>query len=245
MRMLAFAGRNGKELLRDPLTNIFGVGFPLVLISLIAFMKASIKDMPAELFAMETFAPGMAIFGFSFFTIFLGTLVSNDRVHSFLMRLFASPLKSADYILGYTLPALPLAAAQGIICLLFSCIFGLPFTWQLLPTLLVLLPVAILFFGLGILNGAVFSGGQIGGIGSIIVQICAWLSGIWFDLDMVGGAFRTVCYLLPFAHAVDAVKLTLSGNYAEMWPHLAWVSGYAIVFFVLAIFVFHRKVRNS
>ena len=33
MKMLTFANRNAKEILRDPLNLAFGLGFPIVLIS--------------------------------------------------------------------------------------------------------------------------------------------------------------------------------------------------------------------
>ena len=50
MRMLSFANRNRKEILRDPLSLIFGIGFPLILLLLMTWLKKSLPDMPTELF---------------------------------------------------------------------------------------------------------------------------------------------------------------------------------------------------
>ncbi|HBL50927.1 MAG TPA: ABC transporter permease, partial [Firmicutes bacterium] len=101
MKSLAFAARNRKELLRDPLNLAFGLGFPLVLMLLLSAIQANI---PVSLFEIEKLAPGLAVFGLSFISLFSGTLIAKDRGTSFLMRLFASPLSASDFILGYTMP---------------------------------------------------------------------------------------------------------------------------------------------
>ncbi len=243
-RTLAFASRNGREILRDPLSLLFGIGFPVVLLLLIGMMKRSIRDMPAELFAIETFAPGMAVFGLSFLSLFLGLLMSGDRTSAFLTRLFASPMRGMEYVAGYSLPLLPMALCQGIVCFITAAIFGLPVTSRLLLALFVLLPVGLLFIGFGLLLGCLFTGGQVGGMGSILVNLAAWLSGTWFSLDMIGGAFRTICNLLPFAHAVEAVKAALTGELGAIPLHLLWVLGYAALLFFLAALLFRKKMKQ-
>ena len=67
MRMLAFANRNTKEIIRDPLNLGFGLGFPLVLLFLLSAIQANI---PVSLFEIEHLAPGIAVFGLSFITLF-------------------------------------------------------------------------------------------------------------------------------------------------------------------------------
>ena len=47
MKMLSFASRNAKEILRDPLTVAFGLGFPLILILLLSAIQANV---PVPLF---------------------------------------------------------------------------------------------------------------------------------------------------------------------------------------------------
>ena len=122
MRILVFAKRCGKEILRDPLTLIFGLGFPIILLLLLSLIQANI---PTDLFNIESLAPGITIFGYSFISLFAATLISKDRENSFLHRLYTTPIKSTDFILGYTLPLIPISIIQSIICYLVAFILGL------------------------------------------------------------------------------------------------------------------------
>ena len=243
-RCKAFSGRNAKELLRDPLTLAFGIGFPVILITLIGLMTRAIPQMPQATYGIQSFAPGMAVFGLSFLSLFLAQLIAGDRESAYLMRVFASPMTAAEYIAGYMLPLLPVALLQGVVCFAWATIFGYKITWNLLPALAVLVAVSLLYISLGVLLGCVLSGRQVGGVASIIINLAAWLSGTWFDLDMIGGAFRRICFLLPFARAVYAVRAAAEGAYAQLWPHLAVVLGYAAVICAAGIWLFRRRMQG-
>lgn len=240
--MLAFASRNLKELLCDPLMSLFCIGFPVVLLLLFTAIQANI---PVDFYTIEKTAPGLAVFGLSFLSIFSGFLVAKDRTDSFLMRLFTTPLTPSDFLMGYILPLLPIAVIQSIICFSVALLLGLSFTVNLLLALAVLLPAALLFIGFGLLFGSLVNDKAVSGIATILVNAAAWLGGTMFDLSMVGGAFETIAYLLPFAHAVDAAKAAVAGNYSQIMPHLLWVIGYAVVVLAAAVFVFGRKMRRQ
>ena len=81
MKMLTFAGRCSKEILRDPLNLMFGLGFPVVLLLLLSAIQANV---PVELFAIAHLAPGIAVFGLSFLTLFSATLIARDRESALL-----------------------------------------------------------------------------------------------------------------------------------------------------------------
>ncbi len=243
MRLAAFASRNRKEILRDPLNIAFGVGFPLVLLFLLSAIQANV---PVSLFEIEQLTPGIAVFGLSFISLFSGMLIAKDRSSSFLTRLFASPLSASDYILGYALPLLPIAIMQSAICFLAAFFLGLAINVKILVTLMVLIPTAILYMGFGLLAGSLFNDKQVGGIcGALLTNLSAWLSGTWFDLNLVGGAFEKVAELLPFVHAVDAAKAAISGEYSSVFPHLLWVIGYGVVIFTLAVVAFRKKMKGK
>lgn len=243
MRFLAFAARNRKEILRDPLNLAFGIGFPLVVLLLLSAIQANV---PVDLFRIAQLAPGIAVFGLSFISLCAGMLIAKDRTTSFLMRLFSSPLTAADFILGYVLPLLPMAVGQSALCFAAAVFLGLDISVNLLLTMLVLIPTAFLFIGIGLLAGTVFNDKQVGGIcGALLTNLSAWLSGTWFDLNLVGGWFERIAYLLPFAHAVDAARAALAGNYANILPHLWWVLGYAAIMLTTAIIVFRRKMSSD
>ena len=243
MRMLTFAGRNTKELLRDPLTLAFGLGFPLVLLFLLSAIQANV---PVSLFEVEHLTPGVAVFGLSFMTLFSATLIAKDRGSSLLRRLYTTPLTSLDFILGYTLPILPMAVAQATICYLAALFLGLEVTVNLLYAILFILPVSLLYIGIGLLCGSVLTDKQAGGIcGGLLTNLAAWLSGTWFDLDLVGGAFKTIANALPFVHAVELERGVLAGNFSEALPHLWWVLGYAVLTLAAAVGLFLRQMKRQ
>ena len=239
MRLLTFSERNAKEILRDPLTAAFGLGFPIVLILLLSALQANI---PVSLFELDSLTPGMTIFGLSFMTLFSATLIAKDRECTFLQRLYTSPLTAADFIFGYTLPILPIAVAQCILCYIAALILGLSATVNIVYAVFFILPAALFFIALGLLFGSLFSVKQVGSLcGALLTNLTAWLSGTWFDLALVGGAFKKIAYLLPFVHAVELERAVLSGNMTGIFPHLYWVLGYAVAASIAAILVVRTK----
>lgn len=243
MRMLTFANRNTKEILRDPLTLFFGLGFPLVLILLLSAIQANI---PVSLFEIQHLTPGITVFGLSFMTLFSATIIAKDRSSSLLQRLYTTPLTPTDFILGYTLPIIPIAVAQSIICYIAAIILGLNITVNILYAVLFIIPVSVFYISLGLLCGSIFTDKQVGGIcGALLTNLSAWLSGIWFDLNLVGGAFKKVAYMLPFVHAVELERAVLSGNFNDIFPHLWWVLGYSAVILALAVLMFLRQMKKQ
>lgn len=243
MRMLTFAKRCTQEILRDPLNLMFGLGFPVILLLLLSAIQANI---PVDLFQIEHLSPGIAVFGLSFMTLFSATLLARDRETSLLQRLYTTPLKSMDFILGYILPIVPIALAQSAICFLIAVLLGLPVTVNILFAVLMMLPVSLFYISLGLLCGSIFNVKQVGGIcGALLTNLSAWLSGIWFDLELVGGAFKKVAYLLPFVHAVELERAMMAGNFSEALPHLYPVLAYAIVTTFGAVLLFLRQMKRQ
>lgn len=241
-RMLCFAGRCVKEIVRDPLTLFFGLAFPLVLLLMMTLIQANI---PVQLFEIKRLAPGVAVFGQSFLSLFSALLISRDRGTAFLARLYATPLRPADFLAGYLLPLLPLALIQGAVVYAVSLALGLPLNLNLLYALLAGMVSALLFIALGLLCGSVLNDKQVGGIcGALLTNLSAWLSGIWFDISLLGGAFGAVCKALPFYHAVEACRAAILGG-ESVWPHLGVVSAYAAALLALAAFCFARKMKKG
>ena len=243
MKMLAFALRNVKEIIRDKINLAFGIGFPVVLLLLLTAIQSNI---PVELFVLDRLVPGIAVFGLSFISLFSGMLISKDRSGSFMLRLFASPLTSGGFIFGYTLPLLPMAVLQITACFAAAFVLGLSISFNVLLTIIVLVPAALLFIAIGLLCGSLFNDKLVGGIcGALLTNLSAWLSGTWFDLELVGGVFEKIAYAFPFVHAVDAGRAALAGNYSSIFPDLWWVIGYTAVVTGVAILVFTRKMNSD
>lgn len=243
MRLLTFSGRTAKEILRDPLNLAFGLGFPLVLIFLLSAIQANI---PVSLFEIGSLTPGITVFGLSFMTLFAAMLVAKDRESALLQRLYTTPLTAVDFIFGYMLPMLPIAAAQSIVCYIAAIALGLPVTVTIVYAVLFIIPVSLFFIALGLLCGSVFGVKQVGGIcGALFTNLTAFLSGVWFDLNLVGGAFKKIANFLPFVHAVELERAVLSGSYAEILPHIGWVLGYMTAAVFLAVMLFLRQMKRQ
>ena len=243
MRIMTFAQRNVKELLRDPLNLAFGLGFPLVLIFLLSAIQANI---PAPLFEIQQLAPGIAVFGLSFITLFSATIISRDRTSSLLQRLYTTPMTPTDFILGYTLPIIPIAVAQALISYLAALVLGLNFTSGIVYALVAILPISLLYIALGLLCGSILTDKQVGGVcGALLTNLSAWLSGIWFDLELVGGTFRDIAYCLPFVHAVELERALLAGQFSQIFPHIWWVLAYGLAILVVAILLFLNQMKRQ
>ena len=243
MRMRTFAGRCAKEILRDPVNLAFGLGFPLVLLVLLSALQANI---PVPLFEIGTLTPGMTVFGLSFLTLFSATLVARDRESALLQRLYTTPLTGTDFILGYLLPLLPIAVGQAAACYLFAVFLGLPASIHILYAVIGILPMAVFNISLGLLCGSVLGVKQVGGIcGALLTNLSAWLSGVWFDLELVGGVFKKIAYALPFVHAAELERSLFSGNFQDAASHLLPVLLYCTGTTVLAVILFLRQMKNQ
>ena len=243
MKLLAFSGRNVKEILRDPLTAAFSLGFPVILLLLMSAIQA---NAPVSIFEIATLTPGITVFGLSFMTLFSATLIAKDRETALLQRLYTTPLTAADFIFGYALPLLPISVAQGAVCYLVALLLGLPATVTVVYAVLFVLPVSLFFIALGLLFGSILSTKQVGGIcGALLTTLTAWLSGAWFDLSLIGGAFQKIANLLPYVHAVALEKAVLAGNFAGIFPHIWWIMGYAAAAFAAAVLLFLRQMRRQ
>lgn len=243
MKTWIFAKRCAKEILRDPVNLGFGLGFPVALLLLMSAIQANI---PVSLFEIEKLAPGIAVFGLSFMTLFSATLISRDRESAFLQRLYTSPLRGLDFILGYMLPILPIALAQTLICYLLAILLGLPVSIRILYGILGIIPVAVFYIGLGLLCGSILGVKQVGGIcGALLTNLSGWFSGVWFDLSLVGGTFRKIANVLPFIHGVEMEKALLLGEFETVLSELLPVAIYGAGTVMIAVSLFLRQMKRQ
>ena len=243
MRMMTFAKRCTKEILRDPINLGFGLGFPLVLLLLLSTLQANI---PVSLFEIDTLAPGITVFGLSFITLFSATLIAKDRESALLQRLYTTPLTGIDFIIGYMLPMLPIAIGQIVICYLFAIPLGLTVSRNIIYAIIGVVPMAIFNIALGLLCGSVFGTKQVGGIcGALLTNLSAWLSGVWFDLKLVGGFFEKLANALPFVHAAEMEKALFNGNFEVAVSHIFPVLLYSVLLTVVAVLCFLGQMKKQ
>lgn len=243
MRMMTFAKRCAKEILRDPINLGFGLGFPLVLLVLLSAIQANI---PVSLFEINTLTPGITVFGLSFMTLFSATLIAKDRESALLQRLYTTPLTGLDFIFGYMLPILPIAIGQTVICYLFAIPLGLEVGVNIIYAVVGIIPMAIFNIALGLLCGSLLGVKQVGGIcGALLTNLSAWLSGVWFDLDLVGGTFKEIANALPFVHAVEMEKALFIGNFEGAVSHILPILLYSVLTTAAGVFCFLRQKKKQ
>ena len=241
MRMLNFAKRNFKELIRDPLSLIFEIALPLFL--LFIFQQF---DIPSDSYKIENFTPGIVVFGFSFITLFTATLVAKDRTSSFLIRLGTSPMKSRDYILGYIISLIPIIIIQDILFFTVAIILGLSFSISVIYTILISIIVSIFFITLGILIGSLVSERGTGGLGSLVVQLVCFTSGMYFPKEAIGNVFEIICRLLPFESCLYIIQGTLHNDFSNITiVHIAVFLVYFIASILLSIIIFKKRMISD
>lgn len=247
-RISAFAKRCMLELLRDPLSYVFALGFPLVMLIVMTILNDAIPpEAGMTVFSIDRLAPAVYVFGLSFIMLFTALLVSKDRAEAFLVRLYVSPMRRADFLSGYTVPTLVLAVLQGIITMTAALVIA-SFTGASLKVtgaLLVLaasVPAMVLFIGFGLLFGSLFSDKAAPPLSSVVISVSSFLGGMWMDLDHMSGAIVTICDVLPFWHAVRAGRMALAMEFDGIGVHLAVVSVWAAAVYVLAVLAFRKKV---
>jgi len=240
MKLLSLAIRNMKEVYRDPLTVLLGLAMPLTLLILFSSMHLDL-----EIFSPQMLAPGIVVFCYAFLIMFSAMLLAKDRQNAFLTRLFTTPLKPVDFILAYSLPFVPIALFQTLVCLITGVIFGAIFS-NILFSLVIFLLIMTICVSLGMIMGTLLSINQVSGVGSVLITAIGLFSGAWMDLKMVGGVFENVGYALPFAHAVDAAKYLLSGSeFSDIIGNFYWALGYALILVILAILAFRWKMKQG
>lgn len=247
MKIIVFAKRNLKEILREPQNLIFGLGFPLVLMFLLSIINNSIPvEANNTMFEINNLAPGLAMFGTAFMALFTGMIVAKDRSSSFLMRLFTSPMIPKDFLLGYTLPLILMTFVQSSITLSIAMLLGIRFSFGVILAIIVTVITSSFFIGLGLLCGTLFSDKTVGGLcGALLTNLAGWLSGVFIPLNLIGGTFKTVCEVLPFYQSVEAIKSALSEDYTMMAVHLGITLLYSFLVFFIGIWVFRKKMKSD
>lgn len=241
MRILNFTKRNFKEIIRDPLSIIFSVLLPLIL--LFVFKQINI---PSESYELQNFTPGIVVFGFSFISLFTAMLISKDRTTSLLIRLGISPMKPIEYILGYILSIIPIIIIQNTLFFILAIILGLSFSINIIWAIFISIVIAILFIAIGIIIGSLFSEKASSGISSIIVQLVCFTSGMYFPRELLGDVFSKICEFLPFESCVTIIKGIMNNNLEIISArNIVVFCTYTIAILVISVIVFKKKMISD
>lgn len=253
MRTLNFASRNLKELLRDPLSYIFCLGFPIIMLIIMSVINKSIPPQAnMTIFNIDNLSAGISVFGMTFIMLFTALHISKDRSSAFLIRLYVSPMKPAEFIMGYTLPIILMAVIQCLItyisAFIISIILDSPLSIpDMLMSCILLIPSEIMFIGFGILFGSIFNDKSAPALCSIVITLSCLLGGIWLDVDNLSAGMKTLCRALPFYYSVKTGRMAVSGNYSfdDIGKSMIVVLIYMIIIYIISIVTFNLKMQKD
>lgn len=247
MRTAVFARRNLIEIFREPISYIFGLGLPVVMLVVMTVINNAIPPGVMTIFNIENLSCGIAVFSLTFTMLSAALLVSRDRTGAFLTRLYTSPMRAHEFVLGYALPLLLVAVCQLVITFFCSGIVSLfvkgDFTFAgAMLAMLSLLPAALMFVFFGVAFGFLFSEKSAPPVCSMIITLSGLLGGIWFDCTIVGGFIEGLCRALPFFNATLLSRAAMMCSF-EVVPFVASVLYTAVagVFSCVAFVVCRNK----
>lgn len=241
-KCLIMAGRNIKEMLREPLSLVFCLGFPMVMLLLMQLIFKSMEFVPDN-FAIKSYASGICVFGFTFTSLFVALQISSDKNTSFIKRINIAPISKLTYYASFFVSALPVAVVQELLFFLTALIFGFPFDGNLVLSILYLLPSAVFYVCIGILIGALCTNEkQTGPISSIFISLTGIFGGVFMPLSAFGGGFATFVNLLPFGHSVLIASELQTVGVSCIYPHVLYLLFYIVV--IIAVVAVIEKLRS-
>ena len=258
MRSLIFIKRNFKEMLRDPLLYIFCAGFPIALILMFQVIL-HYTNGKTPIFEVTSLIPGVMMFSYTLLMLMCSLLISKDKSTAFIKRLYTSPMKSHNYVIGYFVPYLLVGIIQSFICIIMGYIFGaisgtgfINFGKALL-LIVEMLPIMCTNIFIGMILGRLLNDKSAPAITSIFISCSGVLGGAWMPLDTMGG-FETFSMVFPFHPAVYLGRVVTGAKHTvgdtiftfdtKAIICLVIVFAYFLVSFGLSIVFFNKKFNQ-
>ena len=187
--------------------------------------------------------PGIAIFGLMILISTAAEIIAGDREKGFLARMFTTPARPWDFILGYSLPFIPVLIVSTLIYLGVGMALGLTVVGNLGHAFLIFFLIGLCSIGIGMIVGSLVKSESQAGVSWIFIVPMAMISGAWFSVEGMPSAVKSVAGALPFIHAIDAARAVLNGSsFAAIILDLYWLIGWAVVLFAAGIVLFRRTM---
>ena len=264
-KALLFTKRNLKEMLRDPLIYIFCAGFPIAMVLLFQIIAHYSQDNKMVMFEVKSLIPGIMVFSYSILMLMSSLLISKDKTSAFLKRLYTSPMKSKDYVIGYFIPFFIIGLIQSIICIILGYIFGavsnsgfIPFYKSLL-LIIEMLPIMTLNILVGMILATLLNDKSAPGVTSIFISLSGILGGAWMPLETMGN-FEVVCEAIPFYPSVylgrcitkaphiipDELGNEVLYSFSDRGLLFLLITfGYLIIIGTLTVIFFNKRLKND
>ena len=193
--------------------------------------------------AVNFYAPGIVVFGLMILISTAAEIIAGDREKGFLARMFTTPARPWDFILGYSLPFIPVLIISTFIYLGVGIALGLTVVGNLGHAFLVFFLIGLCGIGIGMIVGSLVKSESQAGVSWIFIVPIAMISGTMFTVEYMPSALRSVAGALPFIHAVDASRAVINGSsFSAIILDFYWLIGWAVVLFATGIVLFRRTM---
>jgi ABC-2 type transport system permease protein len=193
--------------------------------------------------AVNFYFPGIAVYGFMILISTAAGLIAGDREKGFLSRMFTTPARPWDFILGYALPFIPVLIISALVYLGVGMGLGLTIVGNIWYVFLIFFLIGLSAIGIGMIVGSLVKSESQTSISWIFIVPMAMISGAWFTVDRMPSAVKSIAGALPFIHAIDASRSVLSGSsLSAILLDLYWLAGWAVVLFAAGIALFRRTM---
>ena len=189
------------------------------------------------------YAPGMAVLGLMILISTAAEIIAADREKGFLARMFTTPARPWDFILGYSLPFIPVLIISTLIYLGVGMALGLTVVGNLGHAFLIFFLIGLCAIAIGMIWGSLVKSESHAGVSWGFIIPIAMISGAFFTVERMPAAIKSVAGALPFSHAIDASRAILNGSsFSAIIPDLYWLIGWAVVLFAAGIMLFRRTM---
>jgi ABC-2 type transport system permease protein len=202
--------------------------------------ESRIKNM-----AVNFYAPGMAVLGLMILISTAAEIIAGDREKGFLARMFTTPARPWDFILGYSLPFIPVLIVSTLLYLGVGMALGLTVVGNLGYAFLIFFLIGLCSIGIGMIWGSLIKSESQAGVSWLFIIPISMISGAFFTVEGMPSAVKSVAGALPFSHAIEGSRAVINGaSFSAIMPDLYWLIGWAVVLFAVRIVLFRRTMAS-
>lgn len=175
----------------------------------------------------------------------ISALLAYERNTGTLPRVMTTPTPRAVFLLAAIGGQVLMALVQMGLLVGFG-VLGLKLSWARDPLVLVLLLLtsALAAGAIGVFMGTwVRNEAQANNLSILMGMVMALLGGCWYPLEFFPAPVKTVVHVLPTTWALEGMVnyLTRGSTLRDLFPQLAVLTGFAVIFFALGFWRLKRE----
>lgn len=236
MRFLELASRNFKEVWRDRTQMAFLLGMPL------AFML--VFGLALGEGAINYIGPGGIVFALLILMPASASIMARDKETGMMPRLLTTPTKPWDFILGYSLPFIPMLIIQIAILIGIGYALGLRIEGNFALALLIFFLTGVSSIGLGMILGSLVKQAMHAQISWVLIVPMALISGAWGKFEGMPAFMNAIGKAFPSTYAIDSATPVILGTagFSDVTTELLALLIFALVLFTVGALLFRVRI---